>query len=158
MFTLLDAMTTDEMKLGLAGFSLVWLVFYVIGLWKIFEKTGEKGWKALIPVYNWYLLFQLVWSKKAFWATLTFATLFVISEGMLQSIVDVWAELLLIPCLVWGIATAICDLRLSLHLSKSFGYGNWFGLGLWVLDSLFMLFLGLGKADYNKKNLCENAQ
>ena len=31
-------------------------VFYIAGLWMIFEKCGVKGWKALIPVYRYYQL------------------------------------------------------------------------------------------------------
>jgi signal peptidase I len=27
-------------------------ISYYVGLWKVFEKAGEKGWKAIIPVYN----------------------------------------------------------------------------------------------------------
>ncbi len=26
------------------------LIFYVICLWKVFEKAGVEGWKALIPI------------------------------------------------------------------------------------------------------------
>src|SRR6185312_11404554 len=37
----------------------------VAGLWKIFEKAGEKGWKALIPVYNYYIWLKIV--KRPWW-------------------------------------------------------------------------------------------
>ena len=29
-----------------------WYVLQAIAYWKIFEKAGEPGWKALIPIYN----------------------------------------------------------------------------------------------------------
>ena len=35
------------------------LLFAVIGLWKMFVKAGEKGWKALIPGLIFYLLFKV---------------------------------------------------------------------------------------------------
>ncbi len=35
-------------------------VLYVVGLWKVFKKAGEDGWKALIPFYNTYVLTKIV--------------------------------------------------------------------------------------------------
>jgi signal peptidase I len=35
------------------------------GLWGIFEKAGEKGWKILIPFYNLYIWLQII--KKPLW-------------------------------------------------------------------------------------------
>lgn len=35
-------------------------VLYVVGLWKVFKKAGEDGWKALIPFYNTYVLIKIV--------------------------------------------------------------------------------------------------
>lgn len=36
---------------------ILWIVITRIGLYKMFEKAGEAGWKALIPIYN-----KLVWA------------------------------------------------------------------------------------------------
>lgn len=33
--------------------------FVIAGLWKIFEKAHDKGWKALIPFYNFFHAFKL---------------------------------------------------------------------------------------------------
>lgn len=40
-------------------------ILSMIGLWGIFEKAGEKGWKTLIPFYNWYVWLQII--KKPMW-------------------------------------------------------------------------------------------
>jgi len=37
----------------------------IAGLWKIFEKAGEKGWKALIPIYNYYIWLKII--KRPWW-------------------------------------------------------------------------------------------
>ena len=37
-------------------YNLLNSITFIIGLWKIFEMRGEKGWKALIPCYNQYTL------------------------------------------------------------------------------------------------------
>ena len=39
--------------------SFIFGVLVIIGLWKIFTKAGEKGWKSLIPIYNVYILFKI---------------------------------------------------------------------------------------------------
>ena len=39
--------------------SLAAVVVMVIALWKLFEKIGEPGWKAIIPFYNSYVLSEL---------------------------------------------------------------------------------------------------
>ena len=36
-----------------------WYVLLAIAYWKIFEKAGEPGWKALIPFYNTYSPVQI---------------------------------------------------------------------------------------------------
>jgi hypothetical protein len=37
----------------------------VAGLWGVFEKAGEKGWKVLIPFYNFYIWLQII--RKPLW-------------------------------------------------------------------------------------------
>ena len=44
---------------GYIVFMLVVYVLAVIGLWKMFEKAGEHGWMAIIPIVNTYKLFKI---------------------------------------------------------------------------------------------------
>jgi signal peptidase I len=37
----------------------------VTGMYGIFEKAGEKGWKILVPFYNWYVWLQII--RKPLW-------------------------------------------------------------------------------------------
>lgn len=47
---------------------LACIVLIVVSLWKIFEKFGEKGWAAVIPFYNLYVLIRIVgWKPVKFW-------------------------------------------------------------------------------------------
>jgi len=46
-------------------FILLTIISTIIGLWKIFEKTGESGWKAIIPGYNFYIWLKII--KKPMW-------------------------------------------------------------------------------------------
>ena len=39
--------------------SIAIIVISYIGMWKCFEKAGEKGWKAIIPFYNYAILYKI---------------------------------------------------------------------------------------------------
>jgi signal peptidase I len=41
------------------------LIASLAGLWKIFEKAGEPGWKILVPFYNFYVWLKII--KKPLW-------------------------------------------------------------------------------------------
>ncbi|MBZ0200151.1 MAG: DUF5684 domain-containing protein, partial [Ignavibacteriaceae bacterium] len=36
------------------------VVFYVMAMWKVYEKAGRPGWNCIIPIYNYYVLLQIV--------------------------------------------------------------------------------------------------
>ena len=46
-------------------FSILSFILVIVGLWGIFEKAGEKGWKILVPFYNLYIWLQII--KKPIW-------------------------------------------------------------------------------------------
>jgi len=35
-------------------------IFAAVCMWKMFVKAGHEGWKAIIPLYNLYTLFEIV--------------------------------------------------------------------------------------------------
>ena len=45
--------------------SLLFFLASVAGLWRIFEKAGYEGWKAIIPFYNFYIWLKVI--KKPLW-------------------------------------------------------------------------------------------
>ena len=43
-------------------FIIIWLAFVVFilaAMWKVFEKAGQPGWAAIIPIYNLYILTKI---------------------------------------------------------------------------------------------------
>lgn len=95
--------------------SLILYVLTVIGLWKIFEKLGEAGWKSLIPIYNLIVLLQLLkW--------------------------DLWKIVLFIIPLV----NLFFTFMLWWDLSKKFGKGAGFAIGILFLPFIFIPILGFG--------------
>ena len=39
-----------------------WYILQAVAYWKIFEKAGEPGWKAIIPFYNTYTQYKFTWN------------------------------------------------------------------------------------------------
>ena len=49
----------------MAGFiGLVLLIMTCIGLWHMFEKAGEDGWRCLVPFYNVYIIGEICGKEK----------------------------------------------------------------------------------------------
>ncbi|MDD6491220.1 MAG: DUF5684 domain-containing protein [Firmicutes bacterium] len=99
--------------------SLVISVLTIIAMWKIFKKAGKPGWASIIPFYNTYCLFDLAWGN---------GWLFLLS---------------LVPCV-----NIVVMIMLYFKLAKAFGKGTAFGFGLLFLNTIFVLILGFGNAEY----------
>ena len=110
-------------------------ILTIIAQWKLFTKAGEKGWKSLIPVYNMVVLFKI--SGLSGWLVL----------GYLAAIIPVIG-----PLVVLGIT-----IYLMINLAKAFGKGNGFAFGLIILNTIFIMILAFGNAEYqlNKKDNTE---
>ncbi len=104
---------------GTSLISLIILILIIVSAWKIFTKAGKPGWAVIIPIYNIIVMLEIV--GKPWW----------------------WLLLMLVPVL--NIILMIWVLNL---LSKSFGKGVGFTLGLIFLSFIFVPILGLGKAEY----------
>jgi hypothetical protein len=105
-----------------SGFTFSVLALTVIILvsnWKIYAKAGEPGWASIIPIYNYIVLLRIV--GKPLW----------------------WVILLIIPGINLIISIWVTNL-----LSKSFGKGVGFTLGLIFLGFIFFPILGFGNAKY----------
>ena len=98
---------------------LAFVAICVICLWKIFEKAGEFGWKAIVPIYNMVVLLKIVGKP---WY---------------------WLLLMMIPLV--GIVIAILVTR---DLARCFGKGVGFTIGLILLPFIFYPILAFGDAKY----------
>lgn len=105
--------------MGMMIFMLLVAVVLIAAMWKVFEKAGEPGWAALIPIYNFIVLLKI--AGKPAW----------------------WIVLMLIPFVNFVIAIV-----LSLAIAKNFGKGAGFGLGLAFLGPVFYPLLAWGDSRY----------
>ncbi len=124
--------------------SLIWYIIMIIANWKIFTKAGQPGWMSIIPILNTFILFKISWNTKMFWVMLGAGVLGSVFSGMAGDQGGILAILALICSLVM-IVICIVDVH---KLSKSFGHGIGFTLGLLFLSPIFTLILGLGKSEY----------
>lgn len=124
----------------IALLAIGWYVVGVVAYWRIFTKAGEAGWKSLIPFYNNYVQYKITWNTRMFWIGLI-----AIIVGTLLYNIDGFISIIGgIMCLA---ATVIS--WISLHkLSLAFGHGIGFTLGLFFLNPIFILILGLGSSRY----------
>ncbi len=113
----------------LAVYSIIILaiaIVQLIGMWKVFTKAGEAGWKCLIPIYNIVILFKI--SGISPWLVLCYL-------------------LTIIPFVGWIVMLGL-QIYLAINLSKAFGMGSGFAVGLFFLAPIFTCILGFGKAEY----------
>ena len=132
------SVSVDDAALGVlfgafAGAALVMaFVGFVVGIltiianWKIFTKAGEKGWKTLIPIYNLVTLFKIV-GINPLWVL-----------GYLVSIIPI----------VGPILALVLTIYVMYKLALAFGKDGAFTVGLVLLNTIFILILGFGKAEY----------
>lgn len=134
-----DYMSANPVLSGVIA--LIWYLLVAAGLWKTFEKAGVAGWKSLIPVYRYYLIFDIAWQGNMFWVWLLFVVL--------------GACVMLLPGLIWlyvgyactivaGIMTAVLWYNVSLAYGHGFGYF----LGLYFLTPIFIMIIGFSQDKY----------
>lgn len=133
--------------------NLVTVILMVIGEWKLFKKFGEKSWKSLIPFYNTYILYKYAWSTKSFAIYFFSAMMFNVTQMVNRYFLkhdfgNTLMSLLILICLPFGIATAVCSILYSFRLAEAFGKGKGFSVGLLLAYPIFVMILGYGKAEY----------
>lgn len=95
------------------------IVLLIASIWKIFTKAGKPGWAAIIPIYNFIVLLEII--NKPVW----------------------WIVLILVPFVNFVIV-----IIMYLELAKVFGKSAGFGIGLVLLGIVFFPMLAFGDATY----------
>ena len=105
-------------------------VLQIIGMWKVFTKAGEKGWKSIIPFYNIAILYKI--------------------SGMSPYLVFVYIGLLIpIVNIFAGIALSIIQLYQKINLMKAFKASTGLTVAMLMVPFITYLVLGFGKSEYH---------
>lgn len=91
----------------------------IAGQWKAFEKAGEPGWAAIVPLYNLWVMVKI--SNNSGW----------------------WFVFFFVPFLNF-----VALVKVPIDVAKQFGQGLGFGLGLVFLNAIFWAVLGFGDYQY----------
>ncbi len=114
----------------LAAFAFVFIAIGLvaaIGMWKTFEKAGQPGWAAIIPIYNLVVMFRL--GGQSGWFAL----------AILLNLIPFIGGLAWLGIIIWN----------HVNISKRFGQGVGFAIGLVLLAPIFWLILGFGSSKYD---------
>lgn len=122
---------------------LVYNIATVVGCWKVYNKLGEPGWKCLIPFYGTWVEYKYTWKPQmAIWV-------WVLGFGgellmyLFEQYSLMWNVFGIISVVGWVISI-IGDYKLS----KSFGKGAGFTVGMVLATGIFQIILGFGKSQY----------
>ncbi len=124
-----DAAVAVGIMAFLAAFAMVFIIIgllVVIGMWKAFSKTGQPGWAAIIPIYNLVVLFRI--GGQSGWFAL----------AILLNLIPFIGGLAWLGIIIWN----------HINVSKRFGHGVGFALGLVFLSPIFWLILGFCSSKY----------
>ena len=127
-------------------FLLLWWILQIIANWRIFTKAGEAGWKSLIPVYSDYVSYRIAWHTSYFWLTFILGIISSVAQNYIKTNGAVTALSVIVSLI--QIVMAIITILYSVKLSRAFGHGIGFAIGLIFLQPIFLLILGLGSDTY----------
>lgn len=122
MYTYSDSMDTS---LSLAALTIVYIpvlivcILCIVANWKLFKKAGKPGWAAIIPLYNLYVMYSIIYGNG-------------------------WRFLLLIIPFV----NIFIGIKAYFDLAHVYGKSIAFGIGLAFFSPIFICILGFGNAKY----------
>lgn len=117
--------------------SLIFLIFYLVVLWKFAVKTGRPGWSLYIPIYS-----NFVWCDIAkmdsIWCILSFVPGIVTYMYPSNIGISIMSSLFAII-----ISFVFCH-----SLAKSFNKGIGYTIGLFLFNPIFIAILTFNKKCY----------
>lgn len=109
-------------------------VLKIIGTWKILTKANEPGWKALIPIYNQYMLCKIT-GVNPWW-------ILIVCLSPILSIIP------FVGSLAVSAVGIYFTILLNISLARSFKKDDGFAVGLILLSPVFYFILGIKKDEY----------
>lgn len=95
----------------------------LVSMWKVYKKAGKPGWASIVPVYNTYVLFEIV--------------------GM-----PGWYAFLMFIPIFGSIVVAVMQIIAYVKLAKCFGKSGGFAVGLVLVPFIFFPMLAFDKSTY----------
>lgn len=122
-------------------FALLWYVLSSLGYLRVFQKAGQRGWFAFVPLLRDYARYKMAWTPKAFW-------IYLVSFIIFQIIGDSIILVLKLLVIITGVITIVMQIKIDLRIAKSFGKSTLWGIFLFFFPFIATMILGFGKATY----------
>ena len=138
-------------------FSIIFAVIMIIAMWKIFSKAGKPGWHSIIPFLNIYDLFDICWKGSYGILTILLGVVMGLASrsagfdefgNQVGQVSPAWSAVMGIAALIMFVLLIVQEYKLS----KSFGHGFGFFLGLFLLEPIFLIILAFGSSRYIGKD------
>jgi len=135
---------------------VLWVVMVIVH-WRIYEKAGQQGWTAVIPIYSTFILMDIIRRPRS-WAWI------ILGLGVLNAILNAVQpgtqgqnqqdpNLIISGIqLIAGFTSLYFTLRTTRDLAKVFGNGRGFTAGLIFLPLIFYPILAFGDSQYQYTN------
>lgn len=91
-------------------------IFTIVCNWRVYKKAGKKGWESIVPIYNIIVLLEI--TGLPMW----------------------YLALFLVP-----VGNVVVSFLIYIELAKKFGQSAGFGVGLALLNPIFMAILAFNK-------------
>ena len=121
-----------------------------VSVWIVYNKAGQGGWKLLIPIYGDYIHFKIAHCTGRFWASLFLpvvsTVLIVIGLALSFGGENGTGLILLLLGLALVIVTAVIRITVPFKMAAAFNQSGFFGLGLWLLPTIFYAILAFNKS------------
>lgn len=159
-----------------AGSMIITMIIYIVefiviigsfvALASIFNKAGEAMWKSVIPVYNMYTLFKISEKTRLFIGYVI--SLAILLIGLVTFVIKFFSTLFNSAMLFYDynvgfdgaamvsiifvfagwVGCIVFKIIMKYNLSKAFGHGGGFTVGLVLLEAVFYMILGFGSDEY----------
>ncbi len=123
------------------------LVYGFIVSWKLLKKSGDKGWKVLIPVYGQYCLYKAFNSVLYFWLIVLIVILKGVNAQLALSYLIAYSTYSILD-IVYNVALIILHILVAIRTTKCFRKGGGFAVGLIFLPLIFHSILAFGSAKH----------
>jgi hypothetical protein len=135
---------------------VLWVVMVIVH-WRIYEKAGQQGWAAVVPIYSTLILMDIIRRPRS-WAWI------ILGLGLLTSILNALQPstqgqnhqdpnmIISVLQVVAGLTSLYFTVRTMRDLARAFGHGRGFTAGLIFLPFIFYPILAFGDSQYQYTN------
>ncbi|MGN0502341.1 MAG: DUF5684 domain-containing protein [Ruminococcus sp.] len=129
---------------------LAFFILYIVSFWMLFKKANVPEWKSIIPIYNIYKMYDIVWETKYFWLSIGLSFIHSIFSYLIQNVFTTGILMIIFTVirLIVLFFSCMVEYFFCRNLARSYGKGDGFTFGLFFLYPIFILILALGNSRF----------